>query len=716
MLPARTISSLVLVSLLFAPPLAAQATRDEATARLRTCFFQRDFETAAIEGEKLLSAPSSSPELKAWVLLNMARSGKTDEALALAREMVAALPDDPWAAFALAGTLHYKGGHTDEAIKTAERALKAFPDNPDAIWLRAQTTAADPKRRDEAVQFIDSQRARVKNPAQILATKASTLFVGAGQPRDEAKVKASLAAFEEARAIDPANVNAHYVPAVYLTQLRRFDDAIPLARTAVALSPGSSEVHQALWNALKGSPTLGAEKKQAEIEADIRAFLRAHGNRPVALWAVAGASRDLKLAEPRRIAEEKILSEFNDSREAEWVLTYRWRELESAGAAADKAALRKAFSDFIVRPKHYHTGLLGEAYRELFFLLAESDEDEAVSGDELYRIAQGMVKYENNNPHLTVVRGPIALAERKTHLKEAETMARDGIGVLKKKVESQRSFYDNDGEYESAINSMTAMGHDALGWVLFLQGRVDEAEKELLKSYELDHDNRDNLHHLGRLYESRNDFAKAEEYYVKGLGVQRPGENPAEKALKALYAKRNGSEAGFDAYLSKLRDADRETRKTRILASRLAAPATTPAFNLKSLDGKRVSLDSLRGKIVVINFWGIWCGWCVKEMPDLQKLYEKYKADPDVAVVTIDNDENPDAVPPWMKEKGYTFQVLLDDGYVASKARITSFPTTWFLDRDGRRAFEKVGWSEKLLEEFSWRIEALRASASVASR
>ena len=52
--------------------------------------------------------------------------------------------------------------------------------------------------------------------------------------------------------------------------------------------------------------------------------------------------------------------------------------------------------------------------------------------------------------------------------------------------------------------------------------------------------------------------------------------------------------------------------------------------------------------------------------------------------------------------------VLLDDGYVTAHADVRAFPTTWFLDRQGLIAFEKVGWSQELVEEFSWRIEALR--------
>ncbi len=61
-----------------------------------------------------------------------------------------------------------------------------------------------------------------------------------------------------------------------------------------------------------------------------------------------------------------------------------------------------------------------------------------------------------------------------------------------------------------------------------------------------------------------------------------------------------------------------------------------------------------------------------------------------------------------MKERGFNFTVLLDDGYVNQQAKVTAFPTTWFLDREGRIVFKKIGWTKYLVEEFSWRIEALR--------
>jgi hypothetical protein len=80
--------------------------------------------------------------------------------------MAASMPQNFWALIALGGALHYKGGLTAEAIDTAGLALALAPDHPDAVWLRAQTLAGDSKRREEAIKFIDSQRSRLKNPAE----------------------------------------------------------------------------------------------------------------------------------------------------------------------------------------------------------------------------------------------------------------------------------------------------------------------------------------------------------------------------------------------------------------------------------------------------------------------------------------------------------------------------------------------------------------------
>lgn len=112
-------------------------------------------------------------------------------------------------------------------------------------------------------------------------------------------------------------------------------------------------------------------------------------------------------------------------------------------------------------------------------------------------------------------------------------------------------------------------------------------------------------------------------------------------------------------------------------------------------DGKQISLSDYRGKVVFLNFWATWCPPCQREMPEIQKLYEKYKDSGDVAVVTVvmpggkEMDES--GIKNFLKEKGFTMPVIFDDGRLSSEYQITSLPTTYMLDRDGDKYGSVVG-------------------------
>src|SRR5688572_14884812 len=105
---------LAAASLAFPHGAAAQAA-DADAARLRGLFFQRDFESAVIEGGKLVASAQPRDEIKAWYVINLARID-ADQAVDRAKQMVDAAPQNGWAWLAHAAALHYKGGKTPEAI------------------------------------------------------------------------------------------------------------------------------------------------------------------------------------------------------------------------------------------------------------------------------------------------------------------------------------------------------------------------------------------------------------------------------------------------------------------------------------------------------------------------------------------------------------------------------------------------------------------------
>jgi len=106
-------------------------------------------------------------------------------------------------------------------------------------------------------------------------------------------------------------------------------------------------------------------------------------------------------------------------------------------------------------------------------------------------------------------------------------------------------------------------------------------------------------------------------------------------------------------------------------------------IRLRDLNGQPVSLSDYRGKIVFLNFWTTWCYTCRIEMPDMEKLHQKFK-NKDFAMVSINLQESVSQVKQFFKDFKLTFTALLDsDGEVGAHFMITAIPTTFILDKEG---------------------------------
>ncbi|MHC1784596.1 MAG: redoxin domain-containing protein [Anaerolineaceae bacterium] len=111
-----------------------------------------------------------------------------------------------------------------------------------------------------------------------------------------------------------------------------------------------------------------------------------------------------------------------------------------------------------------------------------------------------------------------------------------------------------------------------------------------------------------------------------------------------------------------------------------------PYFTLTTLDGLNVSLEELKGRPVILNFWASWCEPCSMEMPGLQKNYEKYK-DTGLIILGINAIEKDDLakVTEFVSEHNLTFPILLDTNSSTSSAiyGVNGLPTSYFIDADG---------------------------------
>ncbi len=116
-----------------------------------------------------------------------------------------------------------------------------------------------------------------------------------------------------------------------------------------------------------------------------------------------------------------------------------------------------------------------------------------------------------------------------------------------------------------------------------------------------------------------------------------------------------------------------------------------PEFNGFTADGRGVSLASLSGRVVLLNFWATWCLECRPEMPMFERLHREFGAQ-GLSVVGINAREGAAAVRVYAKELGLTFPLILDPrGTINAAYGVIGLPTTFLVGRDGRPVALAIG-------------------------
>jgi cytochrome c biogenesis protein CcmG/thiol:disulfide interchange protein DsbE len=118
-------------------------------------------------------------------------------------------------------------------------------------------------------------------------------------------------------------------------------------------------------------------------------------------------------------------------------------------------------------------------------------------------------------------------------------------------------------------------------------------------------------------------------------------------------------------------------------ARALDAGTRQPEIGLRDRSGKDVDLASLKGKVVLVDFWASWCAPCKQEMPVLERLYQKYKKD-GLVIVAVSVDKEGSNIVDFLKQVHVTFPIVHDEDHrVADRFKPPRMPSSYIVDRKG---------------------------------
>ena len=159
------------------------------------------------------------------------------------------------------------------------------------------------------------------------------------------------------------------------------------------------------------------------------------------------------------------------------------------------------------------------------------------------------------------------------------------------------------------------------------------------------------------------------------------------KTLAEMYVKSHGSETGLGDAILAAYDRTKlllDARKSHLQAIDPNFGVADPMrFVLTGLDGKKLGLGSLKGKVMILDFWATWCVPCRSQHPLYEVVKQKFKDRDDVVFLAIDADEDRPLVEPFLDEQKWSHAVYFEDG-LQRLLKVEQIPTTIMFDKQGR--------------------------------
>ncbi len=311
------------------------------------------------------------------------------------------------------------------------------------------------------------------------------------------------------------------------------------------------------------------------------------------------------------------------------------------------------------------------------------------------------------------------LIEKGEQLEKATGWAKTGVDLCRKSDISEKSKYLTTKDWKKNNQTSLAFVLDTYAFGLYQLGKFDEAEKNYEEALNIAFSElgEDAHSRYAECLNKNGKFDKALSFSEKCIKTGKTNDKLLAEYKTAFLKSNKGSEKEISDILAGFKAEGMKKAQEKIAKELVNKPA--PVFSLKSLDGNTVNLADLKGKVVVVDFWATWCGPCKASFPALQKVYEKYKSNPDIVILAVNTwesetgKEREKIVGQFIKENKYTFKVIYDledrAKNFASQFGVEGIPTKFILDKEGKIQFKTVGFGgEKIMmDEMDAQFEML---------